>query len=567
MTPATIALVPTRLKSTVFGLPSRVGDPLAGEPVLVHTVARLARVKHVQRIVLIHDAVENPLPLLADRDFGVPVCGFVGPCGLSDPYQHKHAAARKWSLAAWRGGLGGATCYDELLPASSWYAAMEHHNAQAALIVGADWPLIDPAYCQQVIDLHRRHPKEMQLTFTQAPPGLGGIAIGRDLVGQMAKSNVSLGQIIAYNPAKPQPDPIGRDVCVQIPAAVRSFVGRFIFDTPATAAMIQCVVQHLGDRHACADAEAVTQVAAGIDGPTTDQFAHLPQMVTLELTPRRCVSGPATVQHHVSLDRADMPLENALRIVEQLGDDRSTVLTLGGLGDPLCFEGWDRVISAAYRAGVMGICVETDLWVSQSLLETLLALPIDVVSVRLNADTAQTYRQAMDPDDKLCDGFAKVIANLQWLINQRNRRTNQLLTQPNGVGRVGLPWVVPRLVKTAHTLDDMETFFDKWLYYAGHAVIEPATSGCGLAPNLSPVPMDPPGRFGCRQVIRRMTIHSDGRVAQCDQDWLGRACGGDAATAPLAQIWHSMAVLREAHDRGQWDQLSLCASCHEWHRP
>lgn len=98
-------------------------------------------------------------------------------------------------------------------------------------------------------------------------------------------------------------------------------------------------------------------------------------------------------------------------------------------------------------------------------------------------------------------------------------------------------------------------------------MVEPATSGCGLMPELSPVRMDGPVRTACRQVPQRMTIHSDGRVALCDQDWLGRACAGNAAMTPLAEIWQAMRPVRQTHEQGRWGELELCGSCREWHRP
>lgn len=550
--PNVIALIPTHLTTTVFGLPSLVAQPLAGRCVLEHTVKRVARIKRIQKIVLLHEPAEDPMGLLGHCDFGKTVIGFADPAGLTNRNLPRHVAGRKWAMDAWRGGLGGATCYDELLAAKPMLAAMERYKADAALLIGADWPLVDPGLCQQVLDLHLQHPEALQMTFTQAPPGLAGIIVSRDLLHQIAQNNVSFGQLLAYSPAKPQADPIGRDVCVQIPAAVRNCSHRFIFDTPASAAMTRWIAQQIGDSLPDTDAVAIADCLGELDDQTANTFARLPQQVTLELTPHRKVSGPITPQHYVQLDRPELPLEAAKKIVQQLGDDLDTVLTLGGLGDALLYEHWQEIVLTAKQAGVLGIAIETDLLVDQPVLEKLLELPIDVVSVRLNADTTATYKQVMDPDDTLNDGFKKVIENLQWLLNQRNHRDQQENADSSSAegGRLGLPWVVPRLAKTADTLGDLETFFDRWVYFAGHAVIEPVTSACGLGPDLSPVRMSPPGRFACRQITRRMTIHCNGRVARCDQDWLGRAYAGDTTTTPLVDIWQQMQPLRDAHTAG-----------------
>ena len=227
-----------------------------------------------------------------------------------------------------------------------------------------------------------------------------------------------------------------------------------------------------------------------------------------------------------------------------------------------------------------------------------------MLSVRLNADTAETWQRLMvgvtaaaaavpvggsvgfditappteeEPfafsfgsdaqpafdNDPLDDDVSwdTVTRNMQALFEGRQN----LVRQRGGV--LGMPWIVPHLIKTADTLRDMETFFDRWMHLSWHAVIAPAQTGCGLMPELSPVRMAPPMRRACRQLSRRMTIHSDGRVAQCDQDWLGRATAGDAATQPLAEIWQSMHAVREQHANGKWDNNSLCAQCDEWHRP
>ena len=86
-------------------------------------------------------------------------------------------------------------------------------------------------------------------------------------------------------------------------------------------------------------------------------------------------------------------------------------------------------------------------------------------------------------------------------------------------------------------------------------------------PEQSPVPMAPPRRRACRQLGQRMSIHSDGRVALCDQDWLSRAALGDARTTPLLEVWQSAHAAAAVHAAGRFEELSLCAGCSEWHRP
>lgn len=543
--PHAIALIPTDLERTRLGLRARLDDRLAGASVLEHTLRRVARVEAVRTIVLVHPPGQSPLSLIDPGGIRKPIETFADPGGLRDRHTPRRMSARKWAPTCWRGGLGGAAVYDELLPAGPLVAAMDAHDADAALLVGADWCLVDPALCDAVLGRHLDLPEALKLTFTQAPPGLCGAAAARSLLGQLAQHGAGFGSILGYNPRAPAADPIGRDANLAIPAAVRDAGLRFIYDTPRTMAMIRA----MGDAVSSADAAGVMEMAK-------PQAAGLPQQFTFELTPRREATGPVTPQHHTSFERPDMEPDLARRLFEQLDTEDAAVL-LGGLGDALLHPQWDQIVLAARRAGVLGVGIETDLLCNREDLEKLLDLPLDLVTIRLNADTAATYEKVMG-----IDGFGRVIGNLEWLINTRNQRSKD---SPDRA--LGLPWIVPRMVKTRETLADMETFFDKWMVYLGHAVIEPARCGCGLMPDQSPAVMAPPRRRPCRQLGGRMTILSDGMVALCDQDWMGRGALGDAKIEPLADIWRRAQDVRRAHEEGRFAELTLCGSCTEWHRP
>ena len=562
-----VALVPVNLDRTFLGLPSlvaeRFGVGASAGTVLESVVRRVSRVEGVGEVVLVHPGGQDPAGLVRADRVGKAVRGFAFDAEEPDPWGTMRASGRKWALGSWRGGLGGMTCYDELLPAGPLAAAMRAHEAESALVVGGDWVLVDPGYCERVLAHHLENHDAMQMTFCQAPPGLAGVAVGREFVEQLSESGSTFGRVLAYNPARPQADPIGRDVCVQVEASVRSCAQRFVYDTRPSAAMLDWVAERLGDGVGEAGAAEVVRLASGVDDQTAGGFAALPQQVTLELTPRRGATGPITPHRYTLWNRPDMAEQMAVRLVEQMGDDGDVALTLGGLGDALLHGAWERVVEAAHAAGVLGITVETDLLVDDGVVDRLMGLPVDVVSVRLNADTAKTYASVMGVEaavgaDK-ASGFEGVVRRLQRMLEERAERLQ-------GAGGYG-QWVVPRLVKTPETLGDMETFFDRWVHVGGHAVIEPATTGCGLMPDQSPVSMAPPRRFGCRQVEGRMSILSDGRVAQCGQDWLGRGRGGDATVTPLAEIWRAMRPVREAHAEGRWEELELCGACSEWHRP
>lgn len=558
-----IALIPTDTQTSRLGLRARLDDRLGGLNILEHTVRRAASISQVEKVVLIHPPGQDPLSLINLNKLkpGKPVIAHMDLGGLKDPMTGHWVSARKWAQPNWRGGLGGATCYDELLPPGPLVDALKAHGGEAGFIVRGDWCLFDPKLAEQQIDMLLQDVSAMKLIFTQAPPGLSGVAVSLELLTQLSEGAAGFADVLAYSPKKPQIDPVGRDVNCAIPASVRDTTERFIYDTPRSIELIASLAGRLGDKLGTADAKLVTDTYRAMRSEDPGwAYRRLPRMVTMELTPRRNVTGPITPQHHVAFDRPDIDTGLAIRIVQQLGEADAggdVTLLLGGLGDAALHPEWEKIVTAAQEAGVFSIGLETDLHCEKDELTKILDQPIDLVKIRFNADTADTYKKTMGTD-----GFKKVLNNIEDLFNERLRRTGS-----NQHARGAMPWLVPSMVKTAETLPEMEGFFDKWTHYMGHALIEPACAGCGLMPAQSPVPMEPPDRRACLQLSRRMSILSDGTVAQCDQDWLGRAPIGDTRVQTLLDIWRGSRAVAEAHAQQRWGELTICGSCVEWHRP
>lgn len=554
-----IAIIPVNDNRGALGPPSLAAKSLGGKTVLEHVLHRVDQIRSVNRIVLLHaseDASNKTRANIRHADFTTPIEHVISSPS-ADRGVEARAVSRKWAANSWRGGLGGGTVYDELLPAAPIAEAMTQFNAPSALLVGSDWPFVDPAICDEIAQRHLEHADAMKLVFSQAPPGLAGIAVHRTLIENMASNHAGFGQVFGYVPSRAQADPIGLDVCVQIPPAVRRCAQRFIYDTPRSVALMDDIATGLGDT--LGEALAIHFATAAETLTAVNRQNHLPHQVTLELTPQRPVSGPITPHHYASFDRPPINADLAMRIVEQIGDAADVTLSLGGLGDALHHPDWQSIVQHAHETGVTSIAIETDLQCDEATLDAIIESPIDIVSIRLNADTAAVYERTMGSD-----AFGTVVENIQRLMQKRAAR------EPSHP-RCGLPWIVPRLIKTADTLGDMETFFDRWFHFAGHAVIEPATTGrsksTNIMPAASPVAMAPPKRIACRQIDRRMSILSNGFVSSCDQDWHGQDPAGDTQIASLLDIWQAMDSKRESHQCGKWDELNLCAGCSEWHRP
>lgn len=558
--PQVIALIVADVSVGRLGHARRLDALLGGKPALWHTLQRAARINRVHRIIVVHPPGQNPLADIDASGFSKPVDAFAHGDVAGDTFTPRLRSARKWALSGWRGGLAGTTAWDELLPAAPLAQAMDAFHGDAAVLVGGDWCAFDPAYADGLLDLHLDAPDAMKLVFTQAPPGLGPLVTSRDVLRDFADKQATFGSALAYNPKRPAIDPIGRECNLPIAAGVRDLARRFIFDDPQAIARLGLIADQLGDDFPDADAVAITDACRAQERAHPQHlFADLPEQITIELTPRRIPTGPITPQHHVDLPRGEMDLGLARNLIAQC---RGKAVTLGGLGDALLHPRWPQIVQAAADAGVLGLHLETDLLSPRDELAALTELPLDIVSVRINADTAATYTKVMG-----VDRLPEVMGNLQWLFDRRAKTTDVQGEIPGGaLPGAGVPWMIPRLVKTADTLKDMEIFFERWMQVVGHAVIErPPTLGKGrfaLAADQNPVPMDPPWKPPSpHQVKRRLTVLSDGTVTLCGQDALGRASLGNAADNPLLDLWQNAPALEIP---GAIDDSPVCRRCYDW---
>ena len=69
-----------------------------------------------------------------------------------------------YDIAVVGGGLAGATCYDEILCPSHLAPAAEEAAADAILLVGPDWPFVDPELCAREEPRHLRATKNCRTT-------------------------------------------------------------------------------------------------------------------------------------------------------------------------------------------------------------------------------------------------------------------------------------------------------------------------------------------------------------------------------------------------------------------
>lgn len=449
-----------------LGLPRDLAQPIAGRTALEWTLARLARSRRINHAVLLTPNVERGRRLL-----GTPISP-PAPCRANRPepfsiewravdadslHDPAIAAARRWSRTSWRGGIANLSCHDEIMPVRTAARALDGTSFKAGLLVGADWACIDPALCDDAIDRWLESPDAYRMAFTQAPPGLAGIVVGRDLLGELSRINGStlntFGGMLGYHPRRPRADPIAQRACAPIDHSIRDASARFIADNHGAMELLETM------KDAAMDAGAFDFAAVRANIVSGFELTH----IEIELCAGRPPQGCAPFW---TSDRDEphrfMTTATALSILRTTAERHpGAVITLTGSGDPLTHPDILKILDAAHEAGVAGLHVRTPFLTEPPFVSQLLQAPIDILSVDLLANTATSYERIMGHDR-----FRAAIENIDCFASSR-RATSGL----------ALPWIVPRITRCRTSLDEIESFYDKWLFILGAASIDPLPCG------------------------------------------------------------------------------------------
>ncbi len=445
-----------------LGAPRDLARPIAGMNALARTLGRLARSSRIRSAVVISPDSDAARAIAGAAPDGLDVDFITAP--QNAVIHGSIARARAFSRASWRGGIAGLTVYDELISPKIMRDALAAVGADAALVLGGDWPLVDPALCDAVIERFAEAPDDHRLTFTQAPPGLAGCLLAENLLDDIAPHAgalaATIGGILGYHPARPGADQIGRDRCAAIAPAVRDALARFIADDPACAA----VIEHLGDRALDADAD---EIARAWREARTARPAE-PEHVVIELALGKPPHGvwPIWMRHTNPAHRL-MHAERAESIIrDALGAHPGAAITFTGVGDPITHPDITRLLRFARELGAAALHLRSPLVADSDAVDAAASLA-DVISVDLYANSAATYERITG-----VDRFRRAIE----MINRVHER------RP---GEAAAPWIVPRITRCDETLNEIEAFYDKWLAVLGAASIDPLPAprpGSRIAP-------------------------------------------------------------------------------------
>jgi hypothetical protein len=437
-------------------LPESVG----GHNTLQTTLARLNRCAQVDAITIVTPDALGVRELLGSMPLTHTLDIVEIDAGVLRSHASRVGAARMRSSSSWRGTLGYTSVFDEVAHPALLAHVMEQRSIDAAAVVGADWAMVDPKLVDRTVERLRQQQSEKRIAFSQACVGLGTMVVDRATMRSLSDALItngrrnhfaSLGALISYIPTAPQSDPIVRAVCEQISPELRDAGLRAIADSHERIGSMSRAFAALSDPISADGIECLQSLReqTKVQGPST---------LVLETCSGRLIGGDWGIwrrRSRESVERAPLGIPDAHRMMRDLSGLREDCCVLfDGVGDPLMHPGAMDLVTLAKEDGVACVEMRTDLVREGIGLEEILDSGLDVLSVDVIADSREMYQHlaGIDAYDTVCDRL-------------------QLIYDATGTHPM---WLSANLTRCEQTLDQIESFYDKWLMLTGCAIIDPA---------------------------------------------------------------------------------------------
>ena len=209
----------------------------------------------------------------------------------------------------------------------------------------------------------------------------------------------------------------------------------------------------------------------------------------------------------------------------------------------------------AKDAGLKNVYLNSKLVLFEpSMIRRLGESRLDKLTVGLDAVTSTTYeRIRIDKNPRHRTNFATVEKNIEALIAARN------------CGALGALEIVLQFIVQDENAHEEDLFKKKWQNRGVTLKIRQKLGwGTAICAENLDLPNDDGRRVPCPWLMRTMSIHNTGRVAQCDALWDGRFYAGDLNSQSVKEVWDGeLRRLRQNHlDRNF--EADPCCDCKDW---
>lgn len=446
---------------------------------------------------------------------------------------------RKWSLGNWRGGLARSTVWDEESNPPELACIAQTNGALWVVQARAEAPFVDPELTDQLVARAMEWRPSPPVMYGSIPPGLAGWVFRADFLAELAEKEVWPGSITSYKAWEPTIDLTEQLFTFKVPIEIARTSARFLVDSTSAFTSLGPLadrLDRLDARAACRWVNALEPLPA-------------PAELDIEITTRR----RSEHRFYPAATRPDMPLERFRRILDECARANDILrVKLTGHGDPLEHPDLPQFLAALAQSGVYGSALLTDaLALSPDRWPMLLASSLDVLQIALDGYDRQSFALVHRTDN-----FETASGQIDGFLEARRR------------GGQTHPLVVVSMARSRATESGLSDFYDTWSTKADGALITGRSDYAGQWPVDDLPVLEPPAREPCRRLARRLSVLADGNVVRCLEDFQGRSAMGHVDETPAIALWNGpFRQLWQSHRQERWNELALCATCREWHRP
>lgn len=281
----------------------------------------------------------------------------------------------------------------------------------------------------------------------------------------------------------------------------------------------------------------------------TFNWMTFPEDVIVETYARcnlRCIMCPYPF---LKRPQGEMDFKVFAKIVDEVARERpDSRLWVAILGEPLLSKNLVPMLRYARDRGLKHINLNSNAtYLTLELTSELLDCGVENLLISLDAMTKETYDKI-----RLNGDFHTVMRNVEYFLAEKKRL------------KLELPHVIAQFITMDQNENELESFKSYWLS-RGAVVKVRLKMGWGVAMAAedllsAAVKRDIP----CAWLLRSVSIHWDGRFAQCDADYEGKYSPGDIKTQTIKEIWDNELTMRRKRSMALDFTHPPCDTCLDW---
>ncbi len=274
--------------------------------------------------------------------------------------------------------------------------------------------------------------------------------------------------------------------------------------------------------------------------PSNFVLRDFPIHLDIEITSRCNLSCPFCDRQPLLAKKelGDIELGLYKKIVDEARDNKLWGLKLSYRGEPLLHKDVVEMVAYAKKNRILDVYFNTNgMLLNERICKRLIDAGLDRISISIEGTEASAYEKM-----RIGGKFDAVIRNIDMLMELKKKMN------------VSHPKV--RVQSVNYAGFDMDEYRRFWLRHSDEVAMLDFTDMTNRKKGLS-------HGWACPQLWQRMTIHWDGPILPCNNDYDCLLVVGNVKDRTVRECWHDkgLAAIRSLHREGRSCEVKACDGC------